>query len=75
MDRARGEATVFVIRYADDAVLSFQLREDAEKVMKLLPKRFARFGLTLHSEKTRLVAFEREALAEASRRRTIKLPL
>jgi group II intron reverse transcriptase/maturase len=66
--RLRGK--VFVIRYADDAVLCFQLREDAEKVMNVLPKRFARFGLTLHPEKTRLVAFGREALAEASRMRT-----
>jgi hypothetical protein len=36
------------IRFADDAVLCFQYREDAEKVMEVLPKRFARYGLTLH---------------------------
>jgi len=58
---------VFVIRYADDAVLCFQYREDAEKVLQVLPKRFERYGLTLHPEKTRLVAFGREALARASR--------
>jgi RNA-directed DNA polymerase len=58
---------VFVIRYADDAVLCFQYHEDAEKVLQVLPKRFARYGLTLHPEKTRLVAFGREALARASR--------
>jgi RNA-directed DNA polymerase len=58
---------VFVIRYADDAVLCFQYRKDAERVMHVLPKRFAKFGLTLHPEKTRLVAFGRQALAEASR--------
>lgn len=63
--RLRGK--VSVIRYADDAVLCFQYREDAEKVLHVLPKRFARFGLTLHPEKTRLVAFGREALASASR--------
>ena len=63
--RLRGK--VFLIRYADDAVLCFQYREDAEKVMNVLPKRFARYGLTLHPEKTRLVAFGRQALAEASR--------
>jgi putative ABC transport system substrate-binding protein len=55
------------IGLADDAVLCFQYREDAEKVMNVLPKRFARYGLTLHPEKTRLVAFGRQALAEASR--------
>jgi RNA-directed DNA polymerase len=59
--RLRGQ--VFVIRYADDAVLGFQYREDAEKVLQVLPKRFARYGLTLHPEKTRLVAFGRRALA------------
>jgi RNA-directed DNA polymerase len=63
--RLRGKG--FVIRYADDAVLCFQYREDAEKVLHVLPKRFARYGLTLHPEKTRLVAFGREALASASR--------
>lgn len=63
--RLRGK--VFVIRYADDAVLCFQYREDAEKVLQVLPKRFARFGLTLHSEKTRLVDFGPQALARADR--------
>jgi RNA-directed DNA polymerase len=58
---------VFVVRYADDAVLCFQYREDAEQVLSVLPKRFARYRLTLHPEKTRLVAFGRKALAEASR--------
>jgi RNA-directed DNA polymerase len=66
--RIRGK--VFVIRYADDAVLCFQNREDAEKVLKVLPKRFARFGLTLHPEKTRLVEFGRQALARAIQMRT-----
>lgn len=63
--RLRGK--VFLIRYADDAVLCFQYREDAEKVLNVLPKRFAKYGLTLHPEKTRLVAFGREALASARR--------
>jgi RNA-directed DNA polymerase len=35
------------IRFADDAILCFQYREDAEKVMNVLPKRFAKYGLTL----------------------------
>jgi RNA-directed DNA polymerase len=63
--RLRGK--VFVIRYADDGVLCFQYREDAEKVLHVLPKRFARFGLTLHPEKTRLIDFGRQALANADR--------
>src|SRR6266852_6285705 len=47
--RLRGAA--HEIRFADDAVLCFQYREDAEKVMEVLPKRFAKYGLTLHPEK------------------------
>ena len=55
------------IRFADDAVLCFQYREDAAKVMEVLPKRFAKYGLTLHPEKTRLVSFGRYAEEEAKR--------
>jgi len=57
--RLRGSA--FLIRYADDAVLGFVQREDAERVLAVLPKRFARYGLQLHPEKTRLVPFQRPA--------------
>jgi group II intron reverse transcriptase/maturase len=63
--RLRGEA--HEIRYADDAILCFQYREDAEKVLEVLPKRFAKFGLTLHPEKTRLIAFGRFAQGEAKK--------
>jgi RNA-directed DNA polymerase len=63
--RLRGAA--HEIRFADDAVLSFQYKEDAERVMEVLPKRFARYGLTLHPEKTRLVEFGRYAEANAKR--------
>jgi group II intron reverse transcriptase/maturase len=61
--RLKGQA--FEIRYADDGLLCFQHQEDAEKVMAVLPKRFAKYGLTLHPEKTRLVKFGRAALARA----------
>ena len=57
--RRRGMAAE--IRYADDFILCFQYREDAERVLNVLSKRFARFGLTLHPEKTRLLAFGRSA--------------
>src|SRR5271167_3061808 len=57
--RLRGEA--HEIRFADDAILCFHYREDAEKVRNVLPKRFAKYGLTLHPEKTRLVEFGRQA--------------
>lgn len=49
----------FIVRFADDYVLGFQRHDDAEKVLAVLPKRFSRFGLTLHPDKTRLVAFGR----------------
>lgn len=55
--RLRGEA--FLVRYADDFVVVFSSREDALRVQGVLPKRFARFGLTLHPEKTRLIRFRR----------------
>jgi len=46
-------------------ILCFQFREDAEKVMDVLTKRFAKYGLTLHPEKTRLMEFGREALTKS----------
>jgi RNA-directed DNA polymerase len=58
--RLRGQAAE--IRYADDFILCFQYREDAERVLQVLTKRFAKFGLTLHPEKTRLLAFGRSVL-------------
>jgi group II intron reverse transcriptase/maturase len=61
--RLRGEA--YEIRFADDAILCFQHKEDAEKVLKVLPKRFEKYGLTLHPEKTRLIEFGRYAAKNA----------
>ena len=55
--RLQGRA--FLVRFADDAVLVFAREADARKVLEVLPQRFARFGLTLHPEKTRLVQFLR----------------
>src|SRR5215831_16564442 len=57
--RLRGEA--YEVRFADDAILCFQHKEDAEKVLRVLPKRFEKYGLTLHPEKTRLIEFGRYA--------------
>jgi group II intron reverse transcriptase/maturase len=48
-----------LLRYADDAVMVFQKEEDARRVMAALPKRFGKYGLTLHPTKTRLVDFRR----------------
>jgi len=49
----------FAVRYADDFVLVFSNYEDARRVQAVLPRRFGKFGLTLHPQKTRLVRFER----------------
>src|ERR1700747_2846494 len=61
--RLKGEA--YEIRFADDAILCFQHKEDAEKVLAVLPKRFEKYGLTLHPEKTRLIEFGRYAAGNA----------
>jgi len=55
LPRLRGQA--FLIRYADDFVAVFADHGDALRVQKVLSQRFARFGLTLHPTKTRLVPF------------------
>lgn len=55
--RLRGRA--FIVRYADDFVLAFASEEDARRVQRVLPKRFAKYGLSLHPDKTRLVRFQR----------------
>jgi len=48
----------FINRYADDFIIGFELETDAKRVMAVLPKRFKRFGLTIHPEKTKLVNFQ-----------------
>ena len=45
----------FIVRYADDFVLGFDNLHDAERVMKVLPKRFGKYELELHPEKTKIV--------------------
>lgn len=49
----------FMVRFADDAVMVFERRDDAERVIRVLPKRFEKYGLKLHPEKTRLLSFKR----------------
>lgn len=55
--RMRGQARL--LRYADDFVIGFTKKEDAERVLAVLGKRMAAFGLTLHPDKTRIIAFAR----------------
>ena len=60
--RLGGEAVL--VRYCDDFVIGLERREDAQRVMDVLPKRMERFGLRLHPQKTRLIAFERPAAGQ-----------
>jgi RNA-directed DNA polymerase len=55
----RMKGRVHLIRYADDFVIGFEREDDARRVMAVLGKRFERFGLRLHPEKTRLLSFQR----------------
>jgi len=55
--RMRGKAQM--VRYADDAVILCELREDAERIYKVLGARFEKYGLKIHPEKTRLLDFKK----------------
>ena len=57
--RERMAGKVFAVRYADDMVIGFTHRKDAERVHRVLFLRFEKYGLTLHPEKTQLVPFGR----------------
>ena len=59
---------VIIVRYADDAVLGFQYREDAERFLTQLRERLRKFGLELHPDKTRLIEFGRYAAERRKKR-------
>jgi RNA-directed DNA polymerase len=58
--KARGD--IIMVRYADDIILGFQHRHEAERFLKEMKERFLKFNLELHSEKTRLIEFGRFAV-------------
>jgi group II intron reverse transcriptase/maturase len=64
--QARGD--VIVVRFADDFVVGFEHRAEAERFLSELKERFLKFGLELHSEKTRLIEFGRVAANERAKR-------
>ena len=66
--RKEGEGGMIVVRYADDFVVGFQRRWEAESFLKELKERLAKFGLDLHPDKTRLIEFGRFAKADRKRR-------
>ncbi len=61
--KKQAHGDVVVVRFADDFVVGFEHREEAEQFLTELRERFARFGLTLHPDKTRLIEFGRFAAA------------
>lgn len=65
--KPRLEGKAFLIRFADDFVIVCESEHDARRVFGVLPKRLARFGLTMHPEKTRLVDFRRPPPPDAGR--------
>jgi RNA-directed DNA polymerase len=59
---------VIVVRYADDLVVGFENRTEAERFLEAFRERLAKFGLELHPEKTRLIEFGRYAARDREKR-------
>jgi hypothetical protein len=59
---------VIVVRYADDLVVGFENRTEAERFLEVFRERLAKFGLELHPEKTRLIEFGRFAASDREKR-------
>ena len=59
--RKQSAGEVIIVRYADDFVVGFEKKTDAERFLAELRERFQRFGLELHADKTRLIEFGRFA--------------
>jgi RNA-directed DNA polymerase len=66
--RRESNGDMIVVRYADDTVVGFEHRDDAERFLKDLHIRLAQFGLSLHPEKTRLIEFGRHAIDDRAKR-------
>ena len=66
--KKRAHGDMIIVRYADDAVLGFEHREDAEQFLEQLRERLAKFGLELHPQKTRLIEFGRYAAERRKKR-------
>jgi len=66
--KKQAHGDVIIVRYADDAVLGFEHRAEAERFLDELRERLGEFGLELHPEKTRLIEFGRFAAERRKRR-------
>jgi group II intron reverse transcriptase/maturase len=64
----QGEGNIIIVRYADDIVVGFEHKVDAERFLADLRERMAQFALRLHPEKTRLIEFGRRAAADREQR-------
>jgi RNA-directed DNA polymerase len=64
----RMKGRCFLSRFADDFIIGCESKADAQRVMAVLPKRFGRFHLTIHPEKTALIAFNKPLRREHSAR-------
>jgi RNA-directed DNA polymerase len=62
----RLKGTSFLTRFADDWIIGCELETDAQRLMAVLPKRFARFGLSLHPQKTVLIKFRKPTTHKGS---------
>ena len=65
--KKRKNGDVIMIRYADDTVLGFEWREEAEYYLKAIEERLAKFGLQIHPTKTRLIRFGKNALTSVEK--------
>jgi len=61
----RMQGHCFIVRFADDFIIGCQHEADAKRIMKVIPKRFDRFGLTIHPEKSKVFSFEKPASKKA----------
>ena len=66
--RRNAKGDVVIVRYADDQIVGFQHRDEAERFLAELSERLAKFGLELRAEKTRLIKFGRFAAASQKER-------
>jgi len=57
--KPRLKDAAFMIRFADDIICVFRSEADARRVMEVIPKRFAKYGLAVHPTKTRLTCFKK----------------
>src|SRR5262249_48333151 len=66
--KKRAHGDVIVVRFADDVVVGFEFKTEAEQFWKELQERMLKFSLELHPDKTRLLEFGRHAADNRKRR-------